>query len=669
MKKHYYLLLILFTQFSFCQVFINELDGDTVGSDLLELVELKSTTPNYSLSGLVLVLFNGGTSGTSNLSYQAFDLDGYSTDLNGIFLLGRSGVLPTPSIVFSSTFVAAGGLQNGPDGAGLYIGNASDFPLNTAATTTNLMYGFPYASTSTISPTILMGVFGYATCLFENQPTGSVSKSFQRKNDGTWEVKTPTPGIPNDGSGTTLNYVTTTTNLIIDPITTLPTITEGLTINFTFTTTSAVTTTPLVINFSLANGSFTATDYSGALTATIPVGSTSVSKSVLISNDLINDGDEEALFTMQPLSNGYTINNNNTIIRVNNINYNVLPFGTPANPTFGQVTNTKPTNYYDSIEGLAGAALKQGLQNIIANPTVIHGQNYGDIYDILRTADQNPENSNQVWLIYTEEGRSKLDEQKGSNNIGKYNREHIYCQSRGGFADATSSFANGINNWDPAGPDIIATGHADAHHLRAVDANENSSRNDRNYGVDYNGPAGSTSNAWKGDVARALFYMGVRYNGLNVDNGNPSGTPDGHIGDLATLLTWNHLDPADDFEMNRNNYIYTWQINRNPFIDYPTLADYIYGSNFGQPWHAPALGTTTFEDYNVGVFPNPTTNFIQITGIKDTATVVIYNVLGEKVLSLSANDNQIITFDFASGIYNVRISENEQSITKKLIVR
>jgi Endonuclease I/Secretion system C-terminal sorting domain len=669
MKKLYFFLILIFSSQAYSQVVINELDGDTVGSDLLEFVELKSATPNYSLTGLVLVFFNGGSAGNSNLSYQAFDLDGYSTDLNGILLVGRSGVTPTPSVVFSSAFVSAGGLQNGPDGVGLYIGNPADFPTNTAATNTNLMNGFAYASTATISPTVLMGVFGMASCPFESQPTGSISKSFQRKNDGSWEVKPPTPGLPNDGSGTVLNYVTTTTNLVVDPVTTLPTITEGQSINFTFTTSAAVTTTPLVVNFSLTNGNFTTTDYSGTLTATIPVGSSSVTKTIMITNDLINDGDEEALFSMLPLASGYTINNNNFIIRVNNINFTVLPFGTPANPTFGQVANTKPVSYYNSIEGLSGAALKQALQDIIANPAVVHGQNYGDIYDILRTADQNPENSNQVWLIYTEEGRSKLDEQSGSNNIGKYNREHIYCQSRGGFADATSAVANGINNWDPAGPDIIATGHADAHHIRAVDANENSSRNDRNYGVDYNGPAGSTSNAWKGDVARALFYMGVRYNSLHIDNGNPSGTPDGHIGDLATLLTWNHLDPADDFEMNRNNYIYTWQINRNPFIDYPTLADYIYGSNYGQTWHAPALGTVAVAEFKVSVLPNPTTNFIQISGIEDTATVVFYNSLGNKVLSVFAHDKETIYFDFATGIYNVRIVEADKSVVKKLVVR
>ncbi len=79
-------------------------------------------------------------------------------------------------------------------------------------------------------------------------------------------------------------------------------------------------------------------------------------------------------------------------------------------------------------------------------------------------------------------------------------------------------------------------------------------------------------------MARALFYMAVRFNGLDVVNGDPSEyqvdgvTPSGNIGDLATLLTWNTTDPRDDFEMNRNNYIYTWQMNRNPFIDYPQFS-------------------------------------------------------------------------------------------------
>lgn len=665
MKKIYLLFTFFLSVNTFSQVIINEIDPNTAGTDSLEFVEIKSATPNFSLNGFVLVFFNASSG--SNVRYTVYDLSGITTNINGIATLGDSQVTPVPNRYFANDNI----IQNGPDSVGLYTGVAANYPANFVASTTNLVDAVFYSTSNTTISSTLLNQLGLTTHINENENGLKDTQSIQRKIDGTWEVKTPTPGMPNDGSGTPLNYVTTTTNLTTDPVTTLPTVTEGQSITFTFTTTTAVTTTPLVINFTLANGSFTSSDYSGTLTATIPLGQTSITKVVPITNDGINEGDEEAQFTITSLASGYTINNNNIIIRVNDINYTVLPFGTPANPTFGQVVNTMPTNYYSSIEGLSGAALKLGLQNIIANPTVVHGQNYGDVYDILKIADQNPVNSNQVWLIYTEEGRSKLDEQGVTGSVGKYNREHIYCQSRGGFADATSSTPNGINNWDPAGPDILATGHADAHHIRAVDANENSSRNNSNYGpLDYNGPAGSTSNAWKGDVARALFYMGVRYNGLNIDNGYPVDTTTsyGHIGDLATLLNWNTLDPADDFEMNRNNYIYTWQVNRNPFIDYPTLATYIYGVNYGQPWHAPVMGTTAFEELKVAVFPNPATDFVATYGIVDDTNIKIYDMTGSKVFETNTYQDIKIPLQFATGIYMMKLSSDNKMVTKKLIV-
>ena len=62
------------------------------------------------------------------------------------------------------------------------------------------------------------------------------------------------------------------------------------------------------------------------------------------------------------------------------------------------------------------------------------------------------------------------------------------------------------------------------------------------------------------------------------------------MGDLKTLLEWNKIDPADDFEMNRNNVIYNWQKNRNPFIDHPELVDYIWGDKYGEIWFNPEPG-------------------------------------------------------------------------------
>ncbi len=244
-----------------------------------------------------------------------------------------------------------------------------------------------------------MTILGLTTCINENLNSLPATQSIQRKNDGTYELKVPTPGMNNDGSGIVLNYLRLTTNV--------STITEGQSLTVTFSTTNAVTGSDLVINFSLNNGAFTTADYSGTTSITIPIGQTVGSTVIPILNGRINDGDEEIKIVVGALRTGYSLYNNNIIIRVNDINFVTLPFGSPANPTRGLVASTAPVGYYSSIEGLSGAALKQGLQDIIANPSVIHAHVYGDIYDILKVADQNPENSNQVWLIYNEAPRSK----------------------------------------------------------------------------------------------------------------------------------------------------------------------------------------------------------------------------------------------------------------------
>src|SRR6185369_8821 len=110
-------------------VIINEIDADTPGSDTAEFIELyDGGVGNTSLNGLVLVLFNGA----NDLSYNAFDLDGKTTDANGYFVIGNAAV-PGVDQVLSNGF-----LQNGQDAVALYAANGSDFPNGTAVTTTNL---------------------------------------------------------------------------------------------------------------------------------------------------------------------------------------------------------------------------------------------------------------------------------------------------------------------------------------------------------------------------------------------------------------------------------------------------------------------------------------------------------------------------------------------------
>ena len=654
MVKPHTLLLLFCFNIAFTQVVINEIDADNPGSDNKEFIELKSSIPSYSLDGLSLVFFNG-QSGSGTSSYLAIDLDGYSTDVNGLIIFGNPQVSPTPVI----PYLSLNSIQNGPDVVVLYQGNASDFISGTTAVNTNVIDALAYSSDNS-QPSSLMTILGLTSCIIDNQSTNSISNSIQRTSSGTYTVSAPTPGVNNDGTGIVLNYITFSTDV--------STISEGQQLQIIATSSSPITTQALSINFSLNNSSFGENDFSGSLTITIPEGSSSASVSISILDDSINDGDEEIIVSVNDLPTNYVLNTNNVVVRVLDMDYIFVSFGKPTTPAFGLVTSTASSGYYSSLEGLSGTNLSQGIQNIIANPNVVRAHNYGDIYDILKVADQNPENSNQVWLIYTENPRSKIDYQTGNSILGKWNREHIYCQSRGGFTDGTSSTPDGIDVWQSTGPNDIMAGHADAHHLRAVDGQENSSRNNRNYGVDYNGPTGSTSNAWKGDVARALFYMAIRYNGLSVVNGNPTENILGQIGDLSTLLTWNQLDPSDDFEMNRNNYIYTWQINRNPFIDHPNLADYIWGDHAGEPWFS-NLSTAEIDVNSIVVYPNPAKDSFMISNISETSRVEVFNSIGMNILDVNISTNTSIDCNWEAGVYFIKITSDNTYYIKRIVIQ
>ena len=656
-KKSLFVTLFLWSFISYSQIVINEIDPDTNSTDVKEFIELKSTIPNFPLDGYVVVFYNAGSTsphaGTS--SYYTIDLDGLVTDGNGIILLGNPQVTPSASYIIPQNTI-----QNGPDAVAIYLGNAYDFPINTLATATNLIDALAYSNSGTTSATALMTIFGETVCYNENLNGLASTQSIQRKSDGTYEVKMPTPRANNDGSGIIYNGISITYSSI--------SITEGQSFSITFTTDNTVLSV-LNLSMTLNNGSFNSNDFSGNLNVTIPIGSNTITSTIQILNDGNNEGDENMKITLGLVPTDYIILNNNISIRILDINFTVRPWGSPLHPTNGLSLSTAPIGYYSTLEGKSGVALRQAIQDIIANPNVVRVQNYGDAYIVLKDADQNPENSGQVWMIYNEQPISKIDYQNDNNIIGKWNREHIYCQSRLGIPSTfiPNGIPDGINNWRlTTGSSDIEASHDDTHHLRAVGGQENSTRNNRNYGVDYNGPSGNVG-SWRGDVARAIFYMAIRYNTLNVVNGDPASSPTGQIGDLTTLLSWNTLDPADDFEMNRNNVIYNWQMNRNPFIDYPVLVNYVFGNLTNATWNA-ALSTTNFSQKSPSIFPNPAKNQIVISGLHQLSNIEIYTLSGAKVASyLVLNDTQV-DLNLSTGIYLVKITSDSLSTTKKLII-
>ena len=666
--KLLYITFFLTSWFSNAQVVINEIDPDTPSTDQKEFIELHSATANFSLNGYVLVFYNATstTPYSGTLSYNAIDLDGFSTDINGNFLVGNVLLSPTPALSMPDAM-----LQNGPDVIALYLANGSDFPIGTQATATAMIDAIAYSNGGTTQPTALMTALGLTVCVNENSTSNAANHSIQRKVDGTYEVKVPTPGMNNDGSGIVINYMTTTFDA--------SSYTEGQPVNITFTTTTPVTSNT-TFAISLDNGNFNSSDftYDTNNSVTINSGSTTATKVVNLTDDVIEEGDEELVLFISSLPVDLVSSNNSIVRRVRDTDFQVANFGTPLAPTFGQVSSTAPAGYYASLEGLSGSALKQALQDIIANPSEVRLHSYADMWDIIRVADTNPLNSGEIWDMYREEPMSKIDQQNGSSIIGKWNREHIFPQSRGGFDVALGDYADGISIWNTTSAAATIDGVSDAHHIRAENGQENSSRNNKNYGTVnsatvYAGPSG-TQGSWHGDVARACFYMAVRFNGLNVLNGDPSEylpsttTSSGNIGDLATLLAWNVSDARDDFEMNRNNYVQTWQHNRNPFIDYPLLADYIFGANYGQPWFA-ALSSPSFEVSEVKVYPNPATEHIFISGLLGTSKVEIFTISGAKVFEKSINEDQMIPIDFEAGMYFVKISNGDKQIVKKIIVK
>jgi len=241
--------------------------------------------------------------------------------------------------------------------------------------------------------------------------------------------------------------------------------------------------------------------------------------------------------------------------------------GNTGGTTSGSTTSYD-TTYYASAMGKTGATLKSTLHEIIDDHTKL---SYEAVWNGIKDTDQDPNNSNNVILLYT--GRSQSKSSNGSG-VDNWNREHVWAKSHGNFGTSAG-----------AGTDL--------HHLRATDVSVNSTRGNLDFDnggtpdkeatlCKYDSDSWEPRNAVKGDIARMLFYMAVRYEG---DNGEPNlelndkvnnGT-NPYMGRLSVLLQWNQQDPVDDMERRRNDIIFNkYQHNRNPFIDHPEWVNQIW---------------------------------------------------------------------------------------------
>lgn len=279
----------------------------------------------------------------------------------------------------------------------------------------------------------------------------------------------------------------------------------------------------------------------------------------------------------------------------------------PDNPLLAQTTEaTTNTGYYADVTGY-GQSLKSTLHELLRTT---HTTQYS--YDALWTqipyTDEDPENPDNLIQIYT--GWS-IPKDHAGGGITQWNREHTWSKSHGSFGESR-----------PAGTDL--------HHMRACDSTVNSAKSNRDFDnggslyIDaspypgYSGDTGcysSTNYTWeprdedKGDVARMMMYMAVRYEATDtsfdlelVDELNTSGP---NYGKLSTLLAWHLQDPPDDREMQRNERIFERQGNRNPFIDRPEYAAMLWSpmplpaqnisqNSFKAVWSKPITASSYF---------------------------------------------------------------------------
>ncbi|WP_298543815.1 endonuclease [uncultured Aquimarina sp.] len=336
-----------------------------------------------------------------------------------------------------------------------------------------------------------------------------------------------------------------------------------------------------------------------------------------------------------------------------------------------------PDDYYDTAVNQGGADLKFSLNQIIDNHREFpYTASETDVWDILKETDKDPNNPDNVILIYSGVSMDGDDRFNPFNTNG-WIREHVWAKSRGDF-----------------GTDIGPG--TDVHALRPQDITTNISRNNRAFNNctncetvedqwgndtgskrDVNEYSFEPRDAVKGDVARMLFYMAVRYEGLDgyvdlelTETVLPLGDNTPFLGVQSTLLQWHRDDPVDDFERNRNDIIYySYQQNRNPFIDHPELAEYLWGNNTNDTW-GNTLSTPELEGISIRLFPNPVQDILTIKGLTNEATISIYDTLGKNVLSFNANKEQNTTnLSALKGLYILKLTTNDYTMAKKIIVK
>jgi endonuclease I len=343
--------------------------------------------------------------------------------------------------------------------------------------------------------------------------------------------------------------------------------------------------------------------------------------------------------------------------------------GAPANPYYNGMNWTQ-----------TGMPLKTSLSTLTINK---HTNLLPYVWNATQATDLDPSDSNNVLLIYGfstttcptsisdgNDHRKRDVNSNGGGNSCEWNREHVYAKALGTPA------------LDDSG---LSDAGEDAHNLRSCDVDRNGNRGNLKFAAG-SGNSGTVTggwypgNEWKGDVARMMMYMYLRYPSqclpINVGTGATVSTDTNMI---QLFLQWNAEDPVSAYEDNRNTYhgntsnTYA-QGNRNPFIDNPYLATVIWGGPAAENrWPTVFLSSQSFiSDSAVQIYPNPTnTNEIEIATEESISKLTLINVNGQivkEIIKPIFNQNTYKINNLPQGFYFLQITAEKGNLTKKIIV-
>ncbi len=375
-------------------------------------------------------------------------------------------------------------------------------------------------------------------------------------------------------------------------------------------------------------------------------------------------------------------------------------FTTSLNGNITTTNNTSnlPPTYYNAATGLTCAPLKTALSTIIITGAIQLTYTPGVWTSYLKTdIKRNFENTRDiVWDMYSNKGEGQNEpyeyvyqtNQCGnySNEGDCYNREHSFPQSWfvGGtypmYSDINHLFptdgkVNSIRNNFPFGEVTTITG--------SPTLNGSKLGNGNNFG--YTGTVFEPINEYKGDFARAQFYMATRYesqiagwqnngNANEVLNGTPYQSYDNWY--IQLLYKWHVQDPVSAKEIARNDSVFVVQNNRNPFIDNPQWVFDV--------WSCTGLLTPTgvndvlrLPANAVKLYPNPVVNTnanIRLEkAFTQAVTLQIMDITGrmmqQKILAAGQTIVEVETKDLNKGMYYIKMNTKQGIVIRSFIVQ